>query len=139
MKPDTLLFRQINPGWLDDGVVTTQGFKPTAKDEGLLSVDDGNLVTAEDAYKCYTECLGLESAGVLALTVAECDEHCLPVTPDALPCQPSHVVIDFTKLSGNQVRKVAKYLKYYANERGWQYQPSKPESDASPSAPGEES
>ena len=42
MTPDTLLFRQVNPGWIREGRVTSQAFKPTAKDEKKLSVYDGD-------------------------------------------------------------------------------------------------
>lgn len=135
MKPDTLLFRQINPGWLDEGVPTTQGFKPTSKDNARLSIDDGSLITAEDSCKKYTECLGLKSVGVLAVTVDECNQHYLPIVPDPQPCQPSHAIIDFSNLSRGQIARKAKYLKSFATQRGWQYQPPEPAPNASPSTP----
>ena len=135
MNPDALLFRQINPEWVDAGVTTSQAFKPTSKDNGRLSVDDASLIMAEDAYKRYTECQGLVSVGVLAVTVAECNQQHLPTVPDPRTCQPSHAVIDFSNHSSNQIRKMAQRLKHFAIERGWQYQPSQPASKASLSSP----
>ena len=42
MTPDTLLLRQIHPGFIQGGRVTSQAFRPTPKDEFLLSVDNGD-------------------------------------------------------------------------------------------------
>ena len=72
MTPDTLLFRQVNPGWIREGRVTSQAFKPTAKDEKKLSVYDGDQVTAQQAYVHYTSRLGLPSVGVMAVNVPLC-------------------------------------------------------------------
>ena len=45
MTPDTLLLRQIHPSFIQYGRVTSRAFRPTAKDEFLLSVDDGDRVS----------------------------------------------------------------------------------------------
>ena len=62
MSGATLLWRQVNPHWVRAGRVTSQVFKPTKKDNNKLSVDDGDLVSAEEAYRTYTE--NYPSAGV---------------------------------------------------------------------------
>lgn len=121
MTNETMLHRQVNPSWVQNGRVTSQAFKPTPKDEGLLSVYDGDLVTAEKAWLHFTTVLKFTSAGSLAVTVAECTTNELPVKPDPKPF-PEHVVIDFTSFSGNQIEKKAKKLKLLADARGWQYQ-----------------
>lgn len=43
MTPDTLLLHQIHPSFIQYGRVTSQAFRPTPKDEGFLSVDDGDI------------------------------------------------------------------------------------------------
>jgi hypothetical protein len=120
MTSDTLLLRQVNPHWIREGRVTSQAFKPTAKDQKKLSVYDGDQMTAQEAYRHYTQRLKLTSAGVIALTVVECRQQELPVTPDPEPF-PEHVVIDFSDYSNAEIKTKAKYLTRAAMLRGWQY------------------
>ena len=116
MNTDTLLYRQINSSWVQSGRVTRQAFKPSARDGRRLSVYDGGMITAEDAWKHYTGGLGFASTGVLAVSRGDCAEQELPVKPD-----PAHAVIDFTACSNTQVEKKAKQLIESAWKRGWQY------------------
>jgi hypothetical protein len=121
MTPGTLLLRQVNPSWIQAGRVTSQVFKPTAKDKERLSVYNGDLVSAEDSWKHYTNELQFSSVGVLAVTVEECQRQELTAEPD--PEQfPAHVVIRFDACSASQIAKKAKHLKQDAEARGWQYQ-----------------
>lgn len=126
MKSDSLLFRQVHPNWLKGNHVTSQAFKPTPKDEGQLSVDDGDLITADKAYEQYTVGKGLSSIGVLAVTVAECEQEGLSAMPDPKPCQPSHAVINFADNSSSEIEKKAKRLREAAMRRNWQYRPEQP-------------
>ncbi len=68
MTPDTLLLRQIHPSFIQDGRVTSQAFRPTPKDELLLSVDDGDRVGAEASWKRFTANPACKSAGVQAVS-----------------------------------------------------------------------
>lgn len=120
MTPDTLLHRQVNPSWVQQGRVTSQLFKPTPKDERQLSVYDGDQIAAEPAYQHYTVTLGHPSEGVLSVTQQECESRELQVRSDPEPF-PEHAVIDFLELSNRQVEKVAKYLRRAAEDRGWQF------------------
>jgi hypothetical protein len=121
MTPGTLLLRQVNPSWIQAGRVTSQVFKPTPKDEGRLSVYNGDLVSAEDSWKHYTNELHFSSVGVLAVTVEECQRQELNAEPDPERF-PAHVVIRFDACSRSQIAKKAKHLKQDAEARGWQYQ-----------------
>ena len=121
MTPDTLLFRQVNPSWVQAGRVTSQVFKPTTKDKKRLSVYNGDLVSAEASWLHYTNELRFSSVGVLAVTVAECERQALTAEPDPAPF-PAHAVIKFDNCSTSEIVKKAKYLKQFAEERGWQYQ-----------------
>ena len=84
MNDDTLLHRQVHPNFVDShGETTSQAFRPTPKDKNQLSVYDGNLISAENAWKHYTNDLQLRSIGVMSVSVAECRTLELPVVPDA--------------------------------------------------------
>ena len=122
MNSDTLLYRMISPSWMQDGSPTTPAFKPTRKDNGRLSVYDGDQISPQAAYEHYTS-LGNKAVGVLAVTVAECESLDLAVTPDPLPGFPAHALIDFTDLSGNRVKRAAHQLNKSATARGWQHRP----------------
>ncbi len=85
-----------------------------------MSVHDGDRMAAEEAYRHYTEQLGLTSSGVMALTVQECQQQSLPVTPDPEPF-PEHVVIEFLSYSNAEIVAKAKQLTKAARLRGWLY------------------
>lgn len=122
MRDATPLWRQVNPHWVRDGRVTSQVFKPTKKDENRLSVDNGDLISAEEAHRTFSE--HNSSAGVLAVLVGECEGQRLEVLPDPVEGRESHTLIDFGGLSRGGVRKAAEHLRNAAEERGWQYRPS---------------
>ena len=118
MNPQTLLMRQINPNFLQNGRPTSQVFRPTPKDESLLSVYDGDLIDAQGAYDHYTTQLQLRSSGVMAVSVEQCSNIDLPSRLDPVPF-PEHAVIDFTGLS-NKIRETkSKLLRANAQDRGW--------------------
>ena len=121
MNGATLLHRQVNPSWLQQGRVTSQVFKPTPKDNRRLSVYDGDQVTAFQAWSHYTTELGFASIGVLAVTVAECEALDLPAEPDPEPF-PAHAVIRFDACTPSQIEKKAKRLKAAGEVRGWLHQ-----------------
>lgn len=118
MNSDTLLLRQVNPAWIQQGRITSQVFRPTPKDQKQLSVYDGDRITAAKAWEHYTAALRFASAGVMAVTVSECALQKLTVRPDPEPF-PDHAVIDFDDFPENQIKKKAKYLKAAAESRSW--------------------
>ena len=67
MTGATFLFRQVHPSFVQAGRVTSQVFRPTPKDQSLLSVYDGDQITAEDSWTHFTSQEHCTSAGVLAL------------------------------------------------------------------------
>ncbi len=121
LKNSTLLLRQINPGFVQNGRVTSQAFRPTPKDENLLSVYDGDLISPEESFEHFLGQPGCRSIGVKAVSVADCKALDLDARPDPEPF-PEHAVIDFSDLSSNQINKKAKKLQRKAQERGWLYQ-----------------
>ena len=125
MNDDTLLLRQIHPRAISGNVVWKKAFIPSENDKGCLSVYDGVKITPEESWIHYTEIEGLESKGVMAVTVAQCKKLGLPVIPDPTITSPAHALIDFTHLSAsNQIEKIAKKLRNNAQAKvndGWLY------------------
>ena len=92
-----LLYRQIHPTFVSNNRVTSQAFTP-GRDK-RLSVYDGDMIAAENAWKHYVMVMELQSSGVMAVTEAECGSQNLPVIPDPIDCYQEHTVIDFNHLS----------------------------------------
>ena len=121
MTSETLLWRQIHPTFVQCGRVTSQAFRPTEKDQGRLSAYDGDQIDDESAWRHYTMVLGYKSCGAMALCVAECMAHKLPVEADG-EGYPEHVSISFAGLTNSQWERVARRLREAAVVRGWKYQ-----------------
>lgn len=119
MTEDTILMRQINPAFLVDGRVSSAAFHPTPKDEGRLSVYDGDLINAQDSWNHFTAAQGYKSAGVQGVSVAECNAEGLPTESDTEAFD-EHAVIDFNGLeTKGAVRRKSKSLRDYAIKRNW--------------------
>ena len=72
----------------------------------------------------HTDTSGLSSAGVMAVTRAECDSRGLLAIPD--PGQFSeHVLIDLGHIT-KSMKNTARYLADLARRRGWCYRPDAP-------------
>ena len=118
MTPDTLLLRQIHPSFIQDGRVTSQAFRPTPKDELLLSVDDGDRVTAEASWQRFIANPACKSVGVQAVSHTECTAQALTVIEDGNP-HPEHCSVDFTAFDKKAIEKKSKLLRAQAETRGW--------------------
>jgi hypothetical protein len=123
MTPDTLLLRQIHPSFIQDGRVTSQAFRPTPKDESLLSVDDGDRVTPETSWQRFITNPACKSFGVQALSQAECTAQELTVIEDGEP-HPEHCSVDFTAFDKKAIEKKSKLLRAQAETRGWLFRES---------------
>lgn len=135
MNDATLLYRQVHPDYVrmvrGMAYITSQVFHPTRKDNGKLSVYDGDQMEAEASWRHFTEEQGYPSVGVMAVTVEECAGEGLSVLPDPNEF-PEHVQIVFedpegNRLSRKQIDNISKRLKAAAERRGWQYRPSAPQ------------
>lgn len=127
MNAETYLWRQVHPSFVRQDQVTSQVFTPTPKDEGKLSVYDGDQISAKDSWMHYTSPKPgrppFTSIGVVAVTVQECEFQETLVVPDPDAFQ-EHVLIDFTELPRSKHKTVAKELSKIARERGWKYKPT---------------
>ena len=110
----TLLLRQVHPNFVQNGEVGSIAFRPNQGDNGLLSVYDGDMITPERSHAHYTEVLNLKSAGVLAVTVAECASVGLDAVSSPLPDFDEHAHIDFTQCDKRQERSKSKDLLAFA-------------------------
>jgi hypothetical protein len=124
MISTTKLYRQAHPKFIDGNQITSQIFIPFPKDAGLLSVYDGDQMSALDSHTHFTQILGRESHSVWSVTKAEADGEGVPASPDPLPDFSSHSKIDFTGKTDKECRKIAKKLKVWAMARGCQYLPA---------------
>lgn len=118
MNPNTLLLRQIHPAFIQQEKITSQAFRPTPKDEKLLSVDNGDAVTATKAWGRFVQNPQCQSVGVMAVSCAESKSQQLNVIEDGTP-YPEHCSIDFNNLTNGQISKKSKKLKSYAEQRDW--------------------
>ena len=121
MDSTARLLRQVHPTWVQNGRVTSQAFRPTPKDENMLSVYDGDLIAAQESWTHFTVEQRLQSVGVLAVTVGECTAMELPVQADPATFA-EHALIDFRNLGGNVIKKKGDTLAGQARARGWLYQ-----------------
>ncbi|HEX4130771.1 MAG TPA: hypothetical protein VHZ24_12070 [Pirellulales bacterium] len=111
-----MLYRQVHPSFVQSGRVTSQAFRPMPKDNFLLSVYDGDLISARDSWTHYTTRLEYLSVGVMAVTVGECLNESLPTRSD-LTDFPEHAVVDFSAFQ-DKVEKKSKALRVVAEKRG---------------------
>lgn len=118
MRPETPLLRQIHPSFVQDGRVTSQAFRPTPKDEFLLSVDDGDRITAEASWQRFISNPVCKSVGVQAVSYGECAAQELNVIEDGDP-HPEHCSVDFKAFDKKAIEKKSKLLRAQAETRGW--------------------
>lgn len=123
MNSETTLLRQVHPDFIPDGHLTSQAFMPFPKDEGKLSVYDGDQICSADSYRHYTEVLGNASSGVWGVTCAEAARIKTTSTPAPLDKFPSHALIDLSAHPRQNFRKLAKKMKLFALARGCLYSP----------------
>jgi hypothetical protein len=121
VKPETLLFRQIHPSFVQNGRPTSQAFRPASKDEKKLSVYDGDKIQPKASWEHYTQTLCLSSHGVMGLTHEECTSQSLLVVEDGADYH-EHCSVDFSSLANNAIERAAKVLAQCAMTRGWLYQ-----------------
>lgn len=119
-----VLLRQVHPTQRPGGVVSSEAFKPTATDAGLLSTLRGTVTPAE-AYRRWIEEEKRLSVGTYGVSVEEVDGRGLAAIDDAAAmAKPDHASVDFTALpSGGRVKQAARQLRDLAVQRGSLHEP----------------
>ena len=121
MTDNTLLLRQIHPAFVQNGRVTSQAFRPSSKDESQLSVDNGDMITPEDAWTRFSAQPDASSCGVMAVANCECTACGVPVMQDGVP-YPEHCYLDFSSFGRKDSDRMGKKLAALAHERGWVFE-----------------
>ncbi len=121
---DEVLYRQVHPQWIADGEPSSQAFKPTKKDEGMLSIAVGTKTTAEKAFLHHAQVLKLASGGTWAVTVGEVAAVELSSFEQPLENSRAHGFIDFRAHGRRAMESKAKLLVAKARDRGCMYQPT---------------
>ena len=122
-EDDHQFHRQVHPSWLHQGRITSQVFTPTPKDNGLLSVYDGQQITANASFVHYTTVQRLNAFGTVSVTAGEIHSVGLPWRLDPEPF-PEHAVIDFTgEPTPGKAKAKAHALAELARQRNWTYRP----------------
>lgn len=134
MKKD-LLLRQVHPAHNRNGL-SSSAFRPTPRDEDMLSVDCGNLTDSQAAYELHKQKTKLnsshqreylETAGTWAFTREICASESLNISADPVkdepyqPDNPAHHLVDFSTIAGKPNKKndtAAKRLRQKALETG---------------------
>jgi hypothetical protein len=120
---EELLFRQVSPSFLKvGGFLSSQIFRPTGKDDGLLSVDRSSIEPSPEASLTRFNANGGQSIGVLAATVAEFHGQELACHEDPLHHNAAHAVANFQGLTRGQCEKKSKVLLACAEARGYLFQ-----------------
>jgi hypothetical protein len=118
-----ILFRQIHPSFIQDGLISSQPFYPTSKDDDKLSVDRESMTTPAAAFALFIA-KGRNSAAVYGLSVGEFGQEKLdcyadPVeASDCTEANPAHAVVDYGAHTTSERKNKAKRLKIKAIARG---------------------
>lgn len=114
LDENTSLFRVVHPKWIQNDRISSEVFRPFDDDE--LSMYNGNIVTAEEAFKHFTIDQGNKGSRVACVKVKTFQKYNLPVIDDGAP-YPAHVTVDFSPICGNNPRrKISQCIKLESTE-----------------------
>lgn len=77
MNDNTPLYRQVVPDYFkpqENGRVAVRAFFPKKRDEGRLSIHNGDGISAAGAYRTFIRIPRCNSIGVVSVLVRECQE-----------------------------------------------------------------
>lgn len=130
---DAIFFRQINPNYYSESGPNSQAFVPFPKDKGGLSVDDGQLTTAEHSWERAASMCGLNSCGTWGVTKHDISTaSSLEISVDPQLCNDAHCLISFPDFEKDGLtksaikrewKKRAQHLAIKAAARGPLYRP----------------
>lgn len=110
-----LLMRLVNPDWDQNGVLSSQAFRPMNDRDLTVSFYNGDMISPEDAYNHFTGELGNKAIYVVGVPTKVILELGLKVDFNGVP-YPSHVNVDFSGIEGKKNRiRIAKQIKEHAH------------------------
>lgn len=122
-----ILFRQINPKSFQNGEPGSDRFRPSERDQNMLSIDRSSLTTPAAAHSLFVS-TGRESIAVFGIELSEFHEEtiwCIEdpiVSGDKHPANPAHALADYSSHTEKNQKILAKRLKRLAVARGCLYQ-----------------
>ena len=119
MNEKTPLLRQIVSDWIVNGRPSSQAFRPFKADH--LSTYDGDMISAEGAYRHYVE-HGNKSAGVAFVLAGEFRNEGLSIVEDRIPYK-EHISVDYSGISESQRKNISKRLADISFGHGWAFRP----------------
>lgn len=126
---EEVLYRQIHPTFMHEGVPSSGSFMPSKKDEHKLSLDRSSLVTAEASHVAYLA-TGLESEAVYGLEVREFGAEAIDCEEDPIersetaPENKAHALADYSPFNPSKQKNISKRLKIKAVARGCLHPPA---------------
>ena len=118
MRPETLMLRQVNSQWIQDGRLSSLAFRASRQHDFLISVYDGSAISPLDSMDHFKEVAGLDTVGVWAVTVAEAGSHGVPVELSPIKGNPFHAHLDCRERSGGELKRLSNHLRNSADARG---------------------
>jgi len=108
------VYRQVHPNHMEGGIPSIEAFRPNDNDNGLLSVDNSAVWTAQQSFDHRVSILGKPSAGSFSVlaTAMGCKGLDYNFLDDANKPQnnPSHVFIDMSRLSKKHKQGISWFL-----------------------------
>lgn len=117
---EELLLRQVIEIWIQEGRPASRAFQPNSNDGGLLSSDRNSMVTPREAFESYVAA-GRNSGGVWAVSVGEYAEASVHSYSDPLPDNAAHALVDYSRFSEKDFRRLGKQFRAHAERRGRLY------------------
>lgn len=114
---EELLYRQIRKREMNQGLPSSQAFRPEPKDDDRLSLDRSALTTTQKSFERFLD-KGYDTVAVFGLTVGEFKGVGVLCYSDPTPCNEAHVFANFSGFNGSQQKKKARRLKEIAIDRG---------------------
>lgn len=125
--PNEILFRQINPKSFQKGEPGSDRFRPSERDQNMLSIDRSSLTTPSAAHSLFVS-TGKESVAVFGIGLGEFHNETIECFGDSVaatennPANPAHALADYSSHTEKNQKIVAKRLKRLAVARGCLYQ-----------------
>lgn len=124
MNSDTQLHRIIRPEKTNhkENRPNSDCFNMSRGQDGV-SVYDGTNLSAEEAFKHWTEVLEYAATGVVTITVGDCQELKIEVKPDPKPDSPHHTLLIPPETRTPSQRNAILRLLHRKAKETWSYQP----------------
>lgn len=120
--PTEAIHRQVNPRFIDQGIVAASAFAAREDEDYKLSMTRSSIISAQDAIEQFTKSFGLRSAGAAEILVGEVNQRgsrCVDDSSDPVHQLPvGHCYVDYRGLTKQERRILRVSLAEIASSRG---------------------